>query len=292
MSMTDAAGDFVQRFLFEDLDISGVVVCLRESWQRMHARRNYRTNIRDLLGELAAVTALIGSNLKRPGKIPVQLRGNGPLSLLLVECTESLRLRGMARAGERTTAQRLIELFGDGQLALNMRGDGAGGTYQSIVPLDGESVSEVFEHYLSQSVQQPASLMLAADDSHAVGLLLQKLPGADRCDTDGWARITQLAATVTLREIAGLPPLRLLPRLFPGETLRLFDARPVRFHCPLDWDKVRRVLRSLGREEVDSILRENGEVVIHDEVCNHAYRFDAAEVAALFPALEPPPTLH
>lgn len=285
-------GDFVQRFLFEDLDISGVVVCLRESWQRMHARRNYPPHIRKLLGELAAVTALIGSNLKQPGRVSVQLRGDGPLSLLLVECTESLRLRGMARADEHATAQRLIELFGDGQLALTMRGEDGRGTYQSLVPLDGESVPEVFEHYLSQSVQQPASLMLAADEMHAVGLLLQKLPRADERDADGWARITQLAATVTKRELSTLSPLRLLPRLFPEETLRLFDARPVRFHCPQDWDKVRNLLRSLGREEVDSILRDHGEVVIRDEVCNHDYRFDEAEIAALFPAAEPPPTLH
>ena len=286
------AGSFVQRFLFEDLDISGVVVRLRESWQRMHARRDYPPHIRMLLGELAAVTTLIGSNLKRPGRISVQLRGDGPLSLLLVECTESLRLRGMARADERTTAHRLIELFGDGQLALTLQDDHAPGAYQSLVPLDGETISEVFEHYLSQSVQQPASLMLAADETHAVGLLLHKLPEADERDPDGWARISRLAATVTMRELASLPPLRLLPRLFPEETLRLFVARPVRFHCPLDWDKVRRLLQSLGREEVDSILRENGEVLIHDEVCNHDYRFDEAEIAALFPPVEPPPMLH
>ena len=258
----------------------------------MHAGRDYQPHIRQHLGELAAVTALIGSNLKQPGRVSIQLRGDGPLSLLLVDCTESLRLRGMARVDAQTTARRLIELFGDGQLALTMQGEDGRGAYQSLVPLDGESVSEVFEHYLSQSVQQPASLMLAADETHAVGLLLQKLPKADERDPDGWARVSQLAATVTMREIATLPPLRLLPRLFPEETLRLYDARPVRFHCPLDWDKVRKLLRSLGREEVDSILREHGEVLIHDEVCNHDYRFDAAEIAALFPAVEPPPTLH
>lgn len=289
---TRDAGDFVQRFLFETLDISGVIVCLRESWQRMTIKRGYPGEIRGLLGELAAVTTLIGSNLKQPGRVSVQLRGDGPLSLLLVECTESLRLRGMARAEGRPNARRLIELFGDGQLALTLLDESRGHAYQSIVPLDGESIAEVFEHYLSQSVQQPASLMLAADADYAVGLLLQKLPEADRRDPDGWARVSRLAATVTAREIASLPPLRLLPRLFGEEDLRLFDARPVRFHCPLDWDKVRNLLRSLGREEVDAILRENGEVVIHDEVCNHHYRFDEAEIDALFPPAEPPPTLH
>lgn len=289
--MQTADGDFVQRFLFEELDISGVIVCLRESWQRMQATRDYAPHVRALLGELAAVTVLIGSNLKQAGRVSVQLRGDGPLSLLLVDCTHTLRLRGMARADD-TPVRSLAQLFGNGRLALTLQPDDGRGAYQSIVPLDGMTVAEVFEHYLSQSVQQPASLMLAADERHAVGLLLQKLPHADARDPDGWARVMQLAATVTARELGALPPLQLLPRVFPEETVRVFDAHRVRFHCPQDWDKARNLLRALGREEVASILHEHGEVVIHDEVCNHDYRFDAADIAAIFPPAEPPPTLH
>lgn len=288
--MQTADGDFVQRFLFEDLDISGVIVKLSTSWQQMQARRDYAQHIRALLGELAAVTVLIGSNLKQPGRVSVQLRGDGPLSLLLVECTQALRLRGMARADD-APVHSLAQLFGNGRLALMLQPDEGRGAYQSIVPLDGESIAEVFEHYLSQSVQQPASLMLAADDRNAVGLLVQKLPNADARDADGWARVMQLAATVSARELADLPPLQLLPRVFPEETVRVFDAHPVHFHCPQDWDKARKLLRSLGRDEVSSILHEHGEVVIHDEVCNHDYRFDATDIAALFPPPEPP-TLH
>ena len=290
--MRDSDGDIVQRFLFEDLDISGVVVRLRRSWQQMHARRDYTPRILGLLGELAAVTVLVGSNLKQPGRVSVQLRGDGPLSLLLVECTQALRLRGMARAASGSDALRLAELFGNGQLALTMQDEEGRSAYQSIVPLDGESVAEVFEHYLSQSVQNPASLMLAANAETAVGLLVQKLPKADARDPDGWARIMQLSATVTAGELSQLAPATLLPRLYPEETLRLFDARPVRFHCPQDWDKVRNMLLSLGRDEVDAMLREHGEVVIHDEVCNHDYRFDAGEIDALFPPPDPPRTLH
>lgn len=290
--MRDSSGDFVQRFLFEDLDVSGVMVRLSQSWQQMQSRRGYSAPIRNLLGELAAVTVLIGNNLKQPGRISVQLRGDGPLSLLLVECTQALRLRGVARAEPTPDSPRLPDLFGDGQLALTMADDDGRSVYQSIVPLDGETVAEVFEHYLSQSVQHPASLMLAADREHAVGLLLQKLPGADLRDSDGWARVMQLAATVTARELAVVPPVELLPRLFPEEAIRLFGARTAHYHCPEDRDKVRNMLRTLGRDEVNAILREHGEVVIHDEVCNHDYRFDADEIAALFPPADPPPTLH
>ncbi len=289
--MSDAGSDFVQRFLFEDLDVSGMMVRLSRAWQQMQSRRDYSATVRNRLGELAAVTVLIGSNLKQPGRVSVQLRGNGPLSLLLVECTRDLHLRGMARAEGVTASLRLPELFADGQLTLTMQDDGGRSVYQSIVPLDGETVAEVFEHYLSQSVQHPASLMLAADRENAVGLLLQKLPCADLRDSDGWARVMQLAATVTARELAVVPTVDLLPRVFPQESIRLFDPKPAQYHCPEDRDKVRNMLRTLGREEVIAILREHGEVVIHDEVCNHDYRFDADEIAALFPPT-PPSSLH
>ena len=162
--------------------------------------------------------------------------------------------------------------------------------YQSFVPLDGENIAEIFEHYLKQSEQQPSRLFLAADDTGAAGLFLQKLPGADERDADGWARIEQLAATVKAEELLNLDAAELLTRLFHEETVRVFEPRPVVHDCPEDWGKVRAMLRSLGRDEVESILAEHGEVLIKDDICNREYRFDAKAVDELFS--DHPPTLH
>jgi molecular chaperone Hsp33 len=162
--------------------------------------------------------------------------------------------------------------------------------YQSFVPLDGDSIATIFEHYLKQSEQLPSRLFLAANEHGAAGLFLQKLPTADERDPDGWARIEHLASTVKAEELLGLSPEALLLRLFNEETVRVFDAQPVAHDCPEDWEKVRSMLRTLGRDEVDAILREYGEVVIKDDICNREYRFDAQAVEALFRAN--PPTLH
>jgi molecular chaperone Hsp33 len=90
------------------------------------------------------------------------------------------------------------------------------------------------------------------------------------------------ANTLTLAETRGVQPYALLTRIFPEELMRVFRLYAVEYHCPYDEDKVKDMLRGLGREEVESILAEQGEVVIRNEMCNHEYRFDAAAVARLF----------
>jgi molecular chaperone Hsp33 len=198
----------------------------------------------------------------------------------------------MAKAPADLATAALGDLFGDGQLALSVDSNAAGAgrqSYQSIVPLVGDSIAAVFEHYLAQSEQTPARLWLMADAAHACGLFLQKLPKADQCDPDGWNRVQQLAATVGAAELT-LPPETLLTRLFAEEDIRLFDARAVSYHCPRNEEKVLAMLRSLGRAEVEATLAEQGEIVINDDICNQEYRFGPAVLDDLFGAT--PRTLH
>jgi len=274
--------DQVRRFLFEDLDIRGALVQLGPAWRRMQAERGYGDTARKLLGELSAVAAIIGSTLKTPGRLTFHLRGQGPVRLLVVDCDEQLRLRGLAKAPQDLLAGPITELFGDGQLALTLDTNQARQPYQSIVPLDGSSVAAVFEHYLMQSEQTPSRLWLMADAGHACGLFLQKLPGADQRDADGWNRIQQLAATITPAELA-LPADTLLTRVFPEEDVRLFQPHAVTYHCPRDEEKVLEMLRSLGRTELEATLAEQGEIVINDDICNQEYRFGPDVLEVLFP---------
>ncbi len=278
--------DQVHRFLLEDLDIRGALVQLGPSWAAMTSRRNYAAPVRELLGELAAVTALIGSNLKTPGRLSFQLQGHGPVSMLVMDCNEQLQLRGMAKselAAEATANVAGVgDLLGDGQLVLNLQPKTAQAPYQSVVPIAGSTLAEIFEHYLEQSEQQPARLWLAATADTACGLFLQKLPTADARDPDGWNRIEQLAATVRPDELA-LPPEALLTRLFSEEGVRLFEPRPATWHCPRDEEKVRNMLLSLGREEVEAMLGDAEMIAVEDEICGHEYRFGAEIVDELFP---------
>jgi molecular chaperone Hsp33 len=274
--------NFVRPFLFEHLDIRGAFVRMQEVWHELRAGRNYAPPVGRLLGEMSAVAALISSNLKQPGRMTFQLKGTGPVELMVLDCDEQLRMRGMARAAAEVPDSTAPDLLGHGQLALSLDVAGLQVPYQSLVPLDGDDVAAIFQHYLERSEQQPTRLFLATDEQTAAGLFIQKLPMADQRDPDGWNRIQMLAGTVTPAELTGLSALHLIGRLFPEEDVRLFDPRPVHYFCPEDWTKVGGMLRAVGREECDAILRERGEIHIHDEICNRDYRFDAAMVARLF----------
>jgi molecular chaperone Hsp33 len=275
--------DYVQRFLFENLDIRGRLVCLTGAWQRMLDGRGYPDGIVALLGHTTALNVLLGANQKGAGRVTLQVQGTGPVKLLVSDCTADLRIRGMAsyeRPIRDVSSER--RLLGDGKLAVTLQDSRSGQVYQSLVPLEGETLEDIFLHYLSQSEQLPAFLRLYADGGALCGLLLEKLPGADGRDPDGWNRVTHLAATLTLEETRDAQPYDLLTRVFPEELMRVFRLYPVEYHCPYDEEKVKDMLRSLGRAEVESILAEQGEVVIRNEMCNHEYRFDADAIAQLF----------
>lgn len=275
--------DYVQRFLFENLDIRGRLVCLTGAWQRMLDGRDYPEDIAALLGHTTALNVLLGANQKGSGRVTLQVQGTGPVKLLVSDCTAELQIRGMAQyEKEKVVPSNERKLLGDGRLSVTLEDMKSGQFYQSLVPLEGETLEQIFEHYLAQSEQTIAFLRLKADSGALCGLLLEKLPQADARDPDGWNRVTHLASTLTLEETRDAQPYDLLTRVFPEELMRVFRLYAVEYHCPYDETKVKEMLRGLGRKEVEAILAEQGEVVIRNEMCNHEYRFDAPAIARLF----------
>ncbi|MHB8982288.1 Hsp33 family molecular chaperone HslO [Thiobacillus sp.] len=274
----------VRSFLFEQLDIRGAWVQLGPAWRAMTAGRGYPEPVTKMLGQLAAVTTLVAANLKQPGRLTFQLRGAGAVSLLIVDCDEALRLRGMARSPAELEGGSLQALLGEGALTLTLDTADMREPYQSHVPLEGDTVAAVFEHYLMQSEQLPTRLWLAADANGAAGLFLQALPGAALRDSDGWNRVQILGDTVRADELLELGAIKLIERLFPEEDVRVYDPRSVSYHCPYDPDKIHAMLKGVGQAECEAILAEQGEIRVHDDICNHEYVFDAAAVAALFSA--------
>lgn len=286
--------DCVVPFLFEHLDIRGAWVGLEATWAGLTRARGYPDEVARVLGDMSAVSALIAANLKQPGRMTFQLRTDDnsehAIDLLVMDCDEQLRLRGMARWKPGALGRQLDALLGHGHLLLTLDAVGMRQPYQSLVPLQGDDIASVFEHYLTQSEQQPTRLRLATSSQRACGLFLQKLPEADVRDADGWNRIQHLLATLGDDELLALSAPDLLRRVFPEEDIRVFDARPVSHHCPEDWDKIHAMLQSLGRAECEAVLQEHGEIHVRDDICNRDYRLDADAVAALF--AKPAPTLH
>ncbi|MCA3001802.1 MAG: Hsp33 family molecular chaperone HslO [Burkholderiales bacterium] len=296
-SQLSSHASYSRRFTFEDLDIRGQVIRLGDAWQTLMRGRTYPEDVTRYFGELACVAVFVGTGLKHPGRVTLQIQGastktaEGGASkrsakLAVVECTHSLGLRGMAASGGEEELVKptdgFAEWVGGGTLAMTVQNSDSGQMYQSIVPISGLSVAECFEHYFDQSEQLPTHLWLAATPRGAGALMLQKLPKADERDADGWARMEMLASSVTEAELVSMPIDLLLRRLFAEEDIRLYEPKGVHSNCTRDEEKVKNVLRSLGREELEGTLAEYGEVIVKDDMCNQEYRFDPAAIAALF----------
>lgn len=292
----NTSADSLRRFLFEHAPIRGEIVRLDSVWQSVIERHNYPPVLRDLMGELCAAATLLAATLKLKGSMVLQLHGKGALKLLVVECSGDLELRATAKWEGELTHGTLQDLAGDGRFVITLDPKDGNQVYQGIVPLEGDSIAEMLQSYMTRSEQLETRLWLAADDKQAGGMLLQKLPERDESlDADAWNRATQLGDTVKPEELLGLPAGELVHRLYHEEDIRLFDAQTVAFRCTCSRENVGNMLRMIGKAEVASILEEHGEVEVHCEFCNQRYVFDRVDVDAVFSDLAAMPsnrTLH
>jgi len=301
--------DTFKKYLMSDNSARIQAVRLDSAWQTGLAHQTYPACIRSLLGELTAAAILLATNIKFEGSIVLQLQGDGPVSLIVVECTSELTFRATVTLRDPElvpnggTLQSLLNANGGGRFTVLL--DPGAGTdmkpYQGIVPMEGDTVAEVLEAYMRNSEQLDTRLWLAADDTRVAGLLLQRLPDASGTTHDAspspddappesaaearaesWNRVTQLATTLGNTELLEAEIDTVIHRLFWQETLIELEQQTVQWHCPCSRARVGNMLRMLGREEIESLLEERGEVSVSCNFCGKPYEFDAVDCAALF----------
>ena len=330
----------LHRFLFEGQPVRGAIVRLTDAWTEMLRRRSdntasgaYPQPVSELLGEMAAAGVLMQSGIKFNGALVLQIFGDGPVKLAVAEVQSDLGLRATASLqGDMTEVVEgagldvLVNLHGGGRCAITLDPkDKFPGQqpYQGVVPLVNaqgkklDRLSDVLSHYMLQSEQLDAVLVLAANDQVAAGLLVQRMPvkgegniaaGAVQRDeedqigrNEDYNRIATLAASLTRDELLTLDVETILRRLFWEEPLLRFESQQgdggPRFHCSCSRERVGRMLNSLGVEEVDSILAEQGQIEVGCEFCGQQYRFDPVDAAQIFAspatgATPAPPAIH
>lgn len=285
--------DSIQRFLFKELNIRGQHLNIDQAWQKMIEDRHYPDSLIQVLGELTAVAIMLANGMKHAGKVSIQVQGSGPVNLLVVQVSHTFDLRGVAKTNQTLTHESgLNALLGDGQILVTLENSQTGHFFQSYVPREADTISDCFEAFLSQSEQLPSKLWLAANDQGIGGVLIQKMPTTDDQDEDGWERITHLSHTVTKAELLECDALTLLHRLFHEETIELYSPETVQYDCPQDQQAVETMLKSLGEEDVRKILEEQGQVVIHNEMCNLHLKFDESDINRIFAEIDSDSTRH
>ena len=313
--------DELHSFLFDGLPVRGMLVRLGTSWRESLARREparggggaFPAPVRALLGEMAAASVLMQSNIKFNGALILQMHGDGPVRMAVAEAQPDLSFRVTASVAgpvaDDAGLEAMLNVQGQGRCAITLdprdRKPGQQ-PYQGVVPLHGDRreplrhLSQVLEHYMLQSEQLDTRLVLGASDEMAAGLLIQRLPVEGAANLEGQARtarealigrdedfnrIAHLAATLQPAELLAVDAETVLRRLFWEEKLLRFEVRTPRFVCTCSRRRVAAMLQGLGRGEVDDILAEQGRVEVGCEFCGIRYRFDPVDAGELFVAL-------
>jgi len=273
------SADGVIPFGFESLPVRGALIHLTRAWRRMLRDHDYDALVTETLGHAAAATALIAQSLKFDGAVTLQLLGKGALQMLVMQCTDSMHLRGMATTKPGESAANFRELTTGAHCAVTV--DAGDRPYQGIVAIEGDSLATSLEHYFARSVQVPSHVALVASADFAGGLLLQTVPGQP-IDEDDWQRLQFIARTLSDRDFAGEAGVGLIGRLFAEDDVRVHAVRPVSFRCRCSSRRAGEVLRMLGEADVRDAVAEQGRIEVTCEYCGRLRRFDAVDIERLF----------
>jgi molecular chaperone Hsp33 len=284
--------DCVQRFYFDNTDIRGEIVSLRESFRQATAHQVQHPVGQRLLGEFFAAVSLLAGILKFEGLLTLQVRGDGVVPLIMAESSHERQIRGIVRLQEGVDSQpltglSLAQLVGSGVLSITIDPT-QGQRYQGIIALEGHSLADALSHYFAQSEQLPTRIWLHASEQQAAGLLLQALPPSGErkqnpaLHQDAFDTAVQLANTVTGRELLELDHQSLLYRLFNEYDLRVMPADPTAFHCSCSKTRSGNALVSLGAEDAYALLTEQGEIQIDCQFCGQQYGFNQQDLDSLF----------
>ncbi|ART63978.1 Hsp33 family molecular chaperone HslO [Kushneria marisflavi] len=294
--------DHIQRFIFDDTNVRGELVKADDTCRDIIGRHNYPDVVNHQLSEMLAAVALLTATIKLDGVLTLEVKGNGPVSLLMAESNPARddrgqQLRAIARLAEDQPlpdeGASLQTLMGEGHIVMTLD-PRDGQRYQGIVAMESQTLAQCLESYFERSEQLPSRLWLSASKEHAAGLMLQTLPEDDTLkDIDAWPRLNMLADTLKSEELLELPAREVLVRLFHEEQIRVFEPDPIGFGCTCSRERFASALHQLGPKELRSVVKEQGELSTTCHFCNTDYLFNAADIEALIESPDAPsPTLH
>lgn len=276
--------DQLHRYLFENYAVRGELVTVSETLEQILANHNYPQPVKNVLAELLVATSLLTATLKFEGDITVQLQGDGPMTLAVINGNNHQQLRGVARVqGDIPADADLKTLVGNGYLVITIS-PAEGERYQGVVGLEGDTLAACLEDYFQRSEQLPTRLIIRTGESDgkpaAGGMLLQVMP-AQNAQAEDFEHLATLTDTIKAEELFTLPANEVLWRLYHEEEVTLYDPQDVEFKCTCSRERCAGALKTLPDEEINSILEEEGEIDMHCDYCGSHYVFNAMDIAEI-----------
>ncbi len=277
--------DKLYRYLFQNRAVRGEWVRLNQSFVDTLNTHHYPTAVRNLLGEMLVATSLLTATLKFNGNITVQIQGDGPLRLALVNGNDQQQLRALARVeGAIDDNMSLQQMIGKGVLVITIAPT-EGERYQGVIALDKPTITECLEDYFVRSEQLQTQLIIRTGEYEgqptAAGMLLQVMPDGQGTPED-FEHLTTLASTVKDEELFGLTAEELLYRLYHEETVEVYPPQTLSFFCGCSAERSGAALLLIPDAEIEEILAEhNGSIDMQCECCGTHYFFNKATIDKL-----------
>lgn len=282
--MSNITKDQLHRYLFTHHAVRGELVSLSETFKQIVAGHDYPAEVRNLLGEMLVATSLLTATLKFDGDITVQVQGDGPLKLAVINGNNLQEMRGVARLqGDIAPDSTLKQMLGNGYMVITIS-PSEGERYQGVVGLEGETLAECLEDYFMRSEQLPTRIFIRTGESEgqpaAGGMLLQVLPAQDT-DADEFSHLAQLTTTIKAEELFTLPANEVLYRLYHQEEVTLYEPQDVSFKCTCSRQRCADALLTLPDAEILEMLEEDKEIDMHCDYCGSHYIFDAMDMVSI-----------
>lgn len=278
--------DLLYRYLFEEYEVRGELVQLDHTYRHIIDAQNYPVQVQQLLGELLVATSLLTATLKFEGSITVQLQGDGPVRLAVINGDNNQQLRGVARfEGELPSDGKLQSLIGNGQLVITITPE-QGERYQGIIALEADTLAACLEQYFAQSEQLATRLWIRTGhhegQPRAAGILLQELPAQSEDHSEDFDHLVQLTTTIKDKELFGLEAEEILYRLYHQDKVRVFDPQAIEFRCTCSRARCEGALLQIEKQEAVAMVQELGKIDMHCDYCGAHYEFDGIDIETLF----------
>lgn len=277
--------DTIQRFLFEDHGVRGEIAHLNESYLTIMRQHAYPLVVQGLLGQALMAAVLMMNTIKIKGQLTLQFQSDGPIRMLVAKCDSNNHIRGLAQFDPGAISEELEYAMADGHLVVTIERDDVVKPYQSIVPLKRRTITEALADYFAQSEQLPTQFLIAVEDDHVAGMMLQAVPERQLDDEEKqafWQHASMLAQTLTPDELFTLDNEVILHRLYHQEKVRLYDLQPIEFRCRCSIERMENAIKTLGKDEALEEIEGKQEIIVTCEYCNHEFAFDRDHVMRLF----------
>ena len=289
----------IQPFFLPDRPVRGRLIRLGRLADALLSRHDNHPAVTTLTGEALALVAALSSALKFRGSYSLQVKGDGPIRMLLADCTDSGALRGYAQADAERLAAVLAEspepsaraLLGEGYLAFTVDQGTATDRHQGIVTITGASLADMTLHYFATSEQMACTIRLACAHTpagwRASALILERIAGQGGIESslsaadqeEAWRTANILAETLTDAELLDddLPSEDLLYRLFHTEGVAADLPRALAYGCRCSRQRLTNVLETFSTDDLDH-MNVDGDIVMTCEFCNYDFRFERTDV--------------